>query len=616
MTFYKILDSATDNGRYENCIAKLLYESLNSVVLTVPVCRDGTFKEINFSKLLVKKVDPITDEQMMNQICAMKTEDNPFKVGDFATYDGSYFKVVDVDGPMVRCNCLTSVYTYNWGKAYRCDKLSKIDPCGSNVVDHDFVTGDPIFEEIKDDCATVYGFNETYEQVPVGIVLPMNERSSRLVHCEDCGTLFDAEDERFDDCVRSDGNIFVCEDCYERSWNTCTNCDCLIHEDDTYWHDGEPYCESCHYDMEDNEEEEGGTMHDYGYKPEPKFYALKDNGDTIAAYKPGTMYLGVELEIDNGRSVSSCLNDLGEIDSAEDYFYCKHDGSLNEGIEIVSHPCTLDYHLKKFPWSEIIEAAKNNGFKSHDVSTCGLHVHVSREGFGSNSDIQDLNIAKAIILTDRLWDEIVNFSRRNCNQLDRWAKKPDAKIYSYDTETSAVAKAKKSGSHDRYKAINLCNTNTVEFRLFRGTLVEGTLKATLQFVSNLVSYCKKASLADVQEASWEDVSRFVEYPELTEYLKQRNLFEVPKRPRPEEPKPVIVRFKEGDNLWFSTENTDNTDMRGTVNQVYTDEDGVEQPIYIVEDTRGYTNFLIDEEIYSNERIAELEADYQAQHATV
>ena len=30
--------------------------------------------------------------------------------------------------------------------------------------------------------------------------------------------------------------------------------------------------------------------------------------------------------------------------------YCKHDGSLEEGFEIVTHPMSLDYHLTKMPW--------------------------------------------------------------------------------------------------------------------------------------------------------------------------------------------------------------------------------------------------------------------------
>jgi len=35
--------------------------------------------------------------------------------------------------------------------------------------------------------------------------------------------------------------------------------------------------------------------------------------------------------------------------------YCKHDGSLNDGFEIVTHPMTLDYHLHRMPWEELLE---------------------------------------------------------------------------------------------------------------------------------------------------------------------------------------------------------------------------------------------------------------------
>ena len=47
--------------------------------------------------------------------------------------------------------------------------------------------------------------------------------------------------------------------------------------------------------------------------------------------------------------------------------YCKHDGSLDEGFEIVSHPATLDSHMHSFPWEQMMNAAVSMGYRSHQA---------------------------------------------------------------------------------------------------------------------------------------------------------------------------------------------------------------------------------------------------------
>ena len=44
----------------------------------------------------------------------------------------------------------------------------------------------------------------------------------------------------------------------------------------------------------------------------------------------------------------------------------------------------------------------------------------------------------------------------------------------------------KNSCAGRYTAVNLTNSDTVEIRMFRGTLKLNTLKATLQMVNHLV----------------------------------------------------------------------------------------------------------------------------------
>lgn len=524
-----------------------------------------------------------------------------FHSGDYVLHN--LYGVLKVREALDNGTLITDAMENYSGRTYDVsqDEVELLDP--DDAVATDYATDEPIFESSMDSTIEIYGFDRSGRVINLGIVLPRNVDRGDFVRCDECERTFDENSEYSNLYLHTDDYDHVyCEECYSDGYTTCEDCGEIVPVDTVLWDNDYPYCENCYYENGHSDDDDDGDnhMHDYSYKPSPHFHSADVNNN---------MFLGIELEIDKGGNVRSCLNDLYDISDSEDLFYCKHDGSLNDGIEIVTHPCDLKYHLNSFPWSDVINVAREHDFKSHDAKTCGLHVHVSREAFGRNEDLQDLNIAKAIILVDRFWEELVNFSRRDYNQLERWAKKPNARIYSYDTEKTAVNKMKRSSGHDRYKAINLCNSKTVEFRFFRGTLNENTLKATLEFVSNLVSYVNKAQLADVQDALWNDVAKYQEYPELFSYLKDRNLFDVQPRPRPEEPKPVEVRFKENDIVWFATESTDNEPQRGHVQSVEVeDSEGVifDQPLYIVEDDNGYINFLIDSEIFSNDDIAQHE----------
>ncbi len=264
-------------------------------------------------------------------------------------------------------------------------------------------------------------------------------------------------------------------------------------------------------------------IHRYLYKPAPNFLKQPTDDDD-------DWYFGVELEIDassdNETGYDPCSADLHALDEDENFFYQKHDGSLSgDGIEIVTHPASYKYHMMNFPWQEIINVALAHDYASHDTTTCGMHVHVSRSAFGVDKATQDLNIAKAIFLFDKYWDNLVNFSRRKKAALTHYANKPNAQINTGDQPDVAREKfSKYVYANERYRAINLCNENTVEFRIFRGTLVLDTIKATLQFLRGLILYVRNHDLLQVYNAQWMDFCCGDNERELIAYLKSRNLF--------------------------------------------------------------------------------------------
>ena len=78
--------------------------------------------------------------------------------------------------------------------------------------------------------------------------------------------------------------------------------------------------------------------------------------------------------------------------------------------------------------------------------------------------------------------------------------------------------------YGRYSAVNLCNRNTIEFRLFRGTLKLNTFIATLQIVNRICDVAFALSDEEIQGLSWSDFVAAVTEPELIQYLKERRLY--------------------------------------------------------------------------------------------
>ena len=324
--------------------------------------------------------------------------------------------------------------------------------------------------------------------------------NSATVLCADCGRrIWTAEN-------AGTGSHPLCQSCYDRSYVHCACCGHLIHEDDAYYDNedsDEPFC----YDCYSRRRSEG--IHDYYFKPAPIFYGT------------GPRYMGVELEIDEGGEDNQSAREILDIvnGNGEERAYCKHDGSLDDGFEIVTHPMTIDYHLHTFPWAEVVRKAISMGYTSHQAGTCGLHVHVSRLAFGNTEEQQDDCIARILYFFERNWEELLKFSRRTRRQLDQWAAR-----YGYKDQPQEILEHAKSGNLGRYACVNLTNTDTIEFRIFRGTLKLNTLLATLQMVNRICDIALYLSDKEVKDLSWSSFVSGCQEPELIQYLKERRLY--------------------------------------------------------------------------------------------
>lgn len=326
--------------------------------------------------------------------------------------------------------------------------------------------------------------------------------------CAECGEMV----YRYDMHMTHDGNR-VCESCADYCYRTCENCGGLVHEDDIYYDSNDNcYCENCYNELRSK------VIHNYYYKPIPIFHGSSYSNATFP------MYMGVELEIDNAGEDGENAQILLDIANANaEHIYCKHDGSLSEGFEIVSHPATLDYHLSDIAWREVMEEALSMGYRSHDTDTCGLHVHVSRRALGDTFEQEEETISKILYFIENNWDDMLRFTRRTRRNLEHWASR-------YGLEESVEKTYKKAkGDFSRYRCLNLQNDNTIEFRMFRGTLKHETFVSTLQLVHEICRVCKVCTMERITTLDWNSFMEWIDptiHGELIEYCKNRDLYNV------------------------------------------------------------------------------------------
>ena len=317
------------------------------------------------------------------------------------------------------------------------------------------------------------------------------------IRCHECGDLIYSTE----DC--GDSNISLCSSCYDDEYTRCERCNRLIHNDDSYEYGDYYYCHECYDEVCDDD-----VINDYSYKPDPIFYGNSDR------------YFGVELEIDIGGKDNNNAEKILEIaNNGDEFIYIKSDGSLEDGMEIVTHPMSLDYHLNNFCWEDVLCECVKLGYRSHQTSTCGLHIHVNKNSLGKNSSEQDEVISRILYFVEHHWNELLKFSRRSEYTMNRWAAR-----YGYENDPKAILDKAKKGNKGRYAAVNLCNYHTVEFRMFRGTLKLNTLIAVLQMVNQICNAAVFMSDEQMQKLSWSDFVAKITENELIQYLKERRLY--------------------------------------------------------------------------------------------
>ena len=317
--------------------------------------------------------------------------------------------------------------------------------------------------------------------------------------------------DRWESCYRDEpiyvnGVGYVCETYFDYNCSYCEGCDeYYLTEDGSFDENDTFYCDTCRYDRGygDFEENYDGEYHNVlcSYHSSAHYSAKREFINEFNHKEE--LGCGFELEVHKPNSYVTS-DDVEAVDEyLNGYAVYEEDCSINPGFEIITRPASFDEHMKWFP--EVEKACKkliSLGYNSHNSNKCGLHVHLDRKYFGDSNAKQELAEAKILYLFLRHWDNMVRFSRR---KNFTYCKKTKS---DYDTTTlKDIVKGNCDSDMARghYTAINISGSNTIEIRLWRGTLNPLSLKATLLFTKRIAELVKTTNISHLAKMEWEEI---------------------------------------------------------------------------------------------------------------
>jgi hypothetical protein len=231
----------------------------------------------------------------------------------------------------------------------------------------------------------------------------------------------------------------------------------------------------------------------YNYVPVPKFLTAK-----AEPIRREALNYGVEIEMERAESDRD-LNSIGRdiLDWwGSDDMYIKHDGSLEHGFELVSHPFTWSHYLNnKNKWTDYLLYIRDLGMSAsyystrRSIQTCGFHTHMSQAAF----------------TPVHLYKFVQFFYKKSARALITGIAERDhsdfAKFEGIDLSQAAqMCKDKQNPSGSRYSAINMMgghaheqgnapgDCKTVEVRIFKGDLEPYIFHKNLEFLQSVFEF--------------------------------------------------------------------------------------------------------------------------------
>ena len=286
-----------------------------------------------------------------------------------------------------------------------------------------------------------------------------------------------------------------------RDWDICSMCDEVFFE-----------CEDCGQWTCPSWSHHHEVIRDASFTPALKFFP-DDNQD---------YYFGFELEVETpdeddanwwAERVVQKLNfpfcNTKRVTRALRPFYLKHDGSLDCGFEIVSHPATIEWFRDSGVLDVINTFPRELDLRSWDTDTCGFHVHVSRTAFHRVN-------ANRVIYSKAHELRFIALFYRNEHFIEALAGRSSNNYATFGTDEFRSRAQHYRGKvsrkeMDKYQVINTRHDNTLEIRIFRGTLRKERILSNLQLVKAGIEYTRNLETAGLENIKNLTSNKFIEF---------------------------------------------------------------------------------------------------------
>jgi hypothetical protein len=340
-------------------------------------------------------------------------------------------------------------------------------------------------------------------------------------YCDDCVRMCehcDSIGHMDDDFSVVDGMEVWCQNCINRGANYCDNhgeyfTGYTYHAEDVSdtfcepcYNDNTSYCDTCDASFVngcDTDHDESRVIHDYSYRPDAIFHQTDE--DT-------RLYFGIEIETEHKQEDNSSRNTAAEYAhrlESMDLAYLKSDGSLTCGFEVVTHPMSHDFLMTEADdlWNTISTLKENYDMISWGTRTCGIHVHISRSGFSGGA--HQHRFLQLVYNNQAFYEVLAGRSS------GRWASFDD--VLDGMGNKSFMNKLRYNRDSNRYSAVNTINRDTLEMRIFRGTLNVRSLKSIINLAHASVEFTRNVSVPQVRAGhlNWNNLMLYVQSkPEL------------------------------------------------------------------------------------------------------
>lgn len=294
------------------------------------------------------------------------------------------------------------------------------------------------------------------------------------IKCKHCGKVLTR-----DKALRTDSDEYICERCYHTFNYTMCRCGLFYMMEDT-----KTQCDKCEDTIYRNE------SNCYSTKPRTEFKTII-NGEVTKGFKElGTRYYGLELEYNYLSPFKA--REIGDKLYNERFIYNKRDASISSGVEIVTAPMTKkvinNYFLKEA--QGLFEYIREN-VEDYD-DNAGVHIHVNLRS------IPIMDRYKVHCLLNVIMDvEDSNALYFLCGRHNEYRGK--ARSGQTYCEAGSTGRLKYSGRNmDRHIALNVRNSNTFEFRLFKSSADEEVIKTYVEIVDKMLEFSHNFGLKDMR----------------------------------------------------------------------------------------------------------------------